>query len=145
MSMRRILVVDDEPSIGKALTLGLSSEEIKVEVAENGNTGVQLGTRKHYDVLIADLCLPDLDGLEVIQRVRAHSPDIVSIIITGNPGRGTGSKALSQEMGLYLEKPLEMKTVKDAIRRGLEERELKRLKPLKEFNGAGPLALSTRP
>jgi hypothetical protein len=49
--MRRILVVDDEPSIRQALILGLTSQEFEVDGAEDGNRGVGLGTRKHYDVL----------------------------------------------------------------------------------------------
>jgi DNA-binding NtrC family response regulator len=125
-SVRRILLVDDEPSIGRALTLGLSSKELEVDVAENGRIGVRLGSRKQYDVLIADLCLPDIDGLEVIQRIKSHSPEIVSIIITGNPSRETSMEATSQGVSGYLEKPLDMKSLKTAIRLGLEERALKR-------------------
>jgi DNA-binding NtrC family response regulator len=125
-SVRRILVVDDEPSIGRALTLGLSSKELEVDVAENGRIGVRLGSRKQYDVLIADLCLPDIDGLEVIQRIKSHSPEIVSIIITGNPSRETSMEVTSQGVSGYLEKPLDMKSLKTAIRLGLEERALKR-------------------
>jgi len=125
-SVQRILVVDDEPSIGRALTLGLSSEELEVDVAENGRIGVRLGSRKNYDVLIADLCLPDIDGLEVIRRITSHSPEIVSIIITGSPSRKTSMEATSQGVSGYLQKPLDMKSVKNAIKRGLEERALKR-------------------
>lgn len=125
-SVRRILVVDDEPSIGRALTLGLSSKELEVDVAENGRMGVRLGSRKQYDVLIADLCLPDIDGLEVIRRIKSHSPEIVSIIITGNPSRESSMEATSQGVSGYLEKPLDMKSLKTAIRLGLEEKALKR-------------------
>ena len=131
-SVRRILVVDDEPSIGKALKMGLSSSEVKVDVAESGSTGVELGTQKHYDVLIADLCLPDIDGLEVIEKIKSCCPEIVCIIITGNPSRETSMEATSQGGSCYLEKPLDMKSLKNAIERGLEERELERLAPLKE-------------
>ena len=121
-NVRSILVVDDEPSIGKALTLGLSSKELDVDVAENGRIGVRLGSRKQYDILIADLCLPDIDGLEVIRRIKSHSPQIVSIIITGNPSRATSMEATSQGVGGYLEKPLDMKSIKNAIEFGLERR-----------------------
>jgi DNA-binding NtrC family response regulator len=124
-NVRRILVVDDEPSIGKALTLGLSSKELEVDVAENGRTGVRLGSRKHYDVLIADLCLPDIDGLEVIRRIKSHSPEIIAIVITGNPDRESSMEASSQGVSSYLKKPLDLKSLKNAIERGLEERALK--------------------
>jgi two-component system response regulator YesN len=130
-NVRRILVVDDEPSIGKALKMGLSSNEVEVDVAESGSTGVELGTRQHYDVLIADLCLPDIDGLEVIEKIRSCWPEIVSIIITGNPSRLTSMEATNQGIKGYLEKPLDMKSLRNAIKRGLEERELERLESLK--------------
>jgi len=123
-AMRRILVVDDEPSIGKALKIGLSSSEVNVDVAESGSIGVELGTARHYDVLIADLCLPDIDGLEVIEKVKICCPEIVSIIITGNPSTESLDKATEQGVTAYLEKPIDMKTVKNAIRLGLEGRQL---------------------
>jgi DNA-binding response OmpR family regulator len=58
-AMYRILVVDDEQSILKALSMGLSSEDFEVDVAADGAGGILLGTQKEYDILIADLCLPD--------------------------------------------------------------------------------------
>lgn len=120
--MKRILVIDDEPSIGKALTLGLSSSDTEVDVAEDGKSGVRLGYEKHYDILIADLYLPDLDGLEVIQKIRFHCPGIITIVITGNPSRESFDKAAKHSVCAYLEKPLDMKMVKDAVRRGLERK-----------------------
>jgi DNA-binding NtrC family response regulator len=122
-NVRRILVVDDEPSIGKALKMGLSSSEMEVDVAESGSRGVELGTRQHYDVLIADLCLPDIDGLEMIKKIKSCCPEIVSIIITGNPSSETFVEATSQGVSCYLEKPLDIKSLKNAIKRGLERRE----------------------
>ncbi len=121
--MRRILVVDDEPSIRKALQMGLSSKEVEVDVADDGKTGVELGSRGHYDVVIADLCLPDLDGLEVVQRIRKQSPEVVSIIISGDPRRDNFAKAKRHEITVFLEKPLDLRSVKDAVARGLQERE----------------------
>jgi DNA-binding NtrC family response regulator len=123
--MQKILVVDDEPSIGKALKMGLSSNEITVDVAESGQKGVELGIANPYDVLIVDLCLTDIGGLEVIEKIQGFSPAIVSIVITGNPGKKSLEKAGEQKVAAYLEKPLDMKTVKDAVRRGLEGRALK--------------------
>ena len=128
----RILVVDDEPSIGKALKMGLSSSEMEVDVAESGSRGVELGTRQHYDVLIADLCLPDIDGLEMIKKIKSCCPEIVSIIITGNPSSETSVEATSQGVSCYLEKPLDMNSLKNAIKRGLERREQRQKQSIEE-------------
>ncbi len=119
--MIRILTVDDDPSILKALKLGLGSKDMEVDVAENGTGVITLGALKQYDVLIADLCLPDMNGLELIEQVKRRSPEIVSIIITGNPVDEGLMKAISRQAGEYLEKPLDMKQVKGAIGRGLKD------------------------
>ena len=125
-------MVDDEPSIGKALKMGLSSSEVEVDVAESGSTGVELGTQKHYDVLIADLCLPDIDGLEMIKKIKSCCPEIVSIIITGNPSSESSMKATRQGVSCYLEKPLDMNSLKNAIKRGLKRREQRQKQSIEE-------------
>jgi DNA-binding NtrC family response regulator len=122
VGMTRILVVDDDRSICKALQLGLSSGMVEVDVADNGKSAVDLGTGNRYDVIIADMILPEVDGLEVIERIRTHSPDIVSIVITGSPDRSTLTQSISQGVNAYLEKPVSIKTIKEAVGRGLREK-----------------------
>ena len=68
--MQRILVVDDEASIRKALHAGLASDNFEVDLASNGMNGIQLGQKQAYDILIADLSLPDINGLEVIKKIK---------------------------------------------------------------------------
>ncbi len=121
--MHRILVVDDEPSIGKALTWGLSSDSVEVDVIENGEGGVRLGTRKCYDVVIVDLCLPDIDGLEVVRRIKLCCPDVIAIMITGKPSAAPQGDTCPDEISACLEKPLQLQMVKDAIRHGIEGRD----------------------
>ena len=121
--MIRILTVDDDPSILKALKLGLGSKDMEVDVAENGAGAITLGALKQYDVLIADLCLPDMNGLELIEQVKRRSPKIVSIVITGNPVDEGLRRAIGHQADGYLEKPLDMKQVKGAIGRGLKDRQ----------------------
>lgn len=116
----KILVVDDEPSIRKGMKLGLSSKEIEIDSVETGAEGLVLGSQKSYDVIIADLCLPDIDGLDLVKKVRSHFPEIVSIIITGNPMGKKLIKTITDASCTYLEKPLDIKTVKKAINQGLK-------------------------
>ncbi len=91
--MYRILVVDDEQSILKALSMGLSSEDFEVDVAADGTSGILPGGRKEYDILIADLCLPDMDGLEVIKEIKPHSPEMIPIVITGKGSKESSIRA----------------------------------------------------
>ena len=91
--------------------------------SENGAGAIALGSLKQYDVLIADLCLPDMNGLALIEQIKRCSPVIVSIVITGNPVDEGLRKAISNQADGCLEKPLDMKQVKGAIRRGLKDRQ----------------------
>ena len=126
--MERILVVEDEASIRKALLMGLASKNFGVDAAPDGNGGILLGGQKEYDILIADLCLPDMDGLKVIENIKNFSPEIISIIITGNSSLDSSLEAIRLEVSDYIEKPLGMESIKNSIERGLEKRNLKRKK-----------------
>lgn len=123
--MKRILVVDDEPSIRHALLMGLTSEEFEVESAEDGKSGIRLGSSEPYDVLIVDLCLPDNDGLEVIRQIESIFPKTASIIMTGNSQGSIPSDVKRQSVSAFLEKPLELHSVKKAIITALKQQEEK--------------------
>ncbi len=82
--MERILIIDDEASLLKALQLGLATDNYTVDLADNGRSGIRLGQTHSYDILITDLVIPDMNGLEVIKSIKSSSPEIVPIIITGN-------------------------------------------------------------
>jgi Amt family ammonium transporter len=124
--MERILVVDDEASIRKALQIGLASENFEIDLARDGGTGIQMGQQKAYDILIADLCLPDMTGLDVIKNIKATSPTVIPIVITGKGSMQSSLEAIRLEVSDYLEKPLSLASVKASIARGLERRSIKR-------------------
>ena len=125
--MERILVIDDEASIRKALQIGLDSANYQVDLASDGESGILLGKNQAYDVVIADLSLPDITGLEVIKKIKNATPDIIPIIITGNGSMQSSLEAIRLEVSDYLEKPLNLENVKDAISRGVKKREEMRL------------------
>ena len=124
--MERILIIDDEASIRKGLKIGLSSEDFEVDLASNGISGIQLGQEQSYDILIADLCLPDINGLEAVRRIKHSIPDLITIIITGKGDMQSSLEAIRLEVSDYLEKPLSLSSVKDSIARGLKRRTMKR-------------------
>jgi len=121
--MERILVIDDEASICKALKIGLASDNFEVDLASDGQSGIRLGQNHAYDILIADLSLPDINGLEVIKKIKYSSPEIIPIIITGNGSMKSSLEAIRLEVSDYLEKPLSLDSIKKAIARGLKRRE----------------------
>ena len=131
--MERILIVEDEASIRKALEMGLASENFEVDVASDGRSGILKGRQKEHDILIADLCLPDITGLEVIKAIKQISPEIIPIVITGNGCMESSLEAIRLEVSDYMEKPLSMKSVKTSIEQGLKKRSLRRKKMQKEL------------
>jgi signal transduction histidine kinase len=118
----RILIVDDDPSICKALAMDLTRENVGVETALNGKTGILLGSCNRYDILITDLCLPDISGFEVLKEIRQYLPNIVPIIITGNANVKSTLKALRLGVFDYLEKPFSMNSVRNTIGKAIEKR-----------------------
>lgn len=120
--MNRILLVDDEPSILYGLTLGLSSRENTVECADSGESAIRKGCDGQYDVLIVDLCLPDMHGFDVLQTLKAGNPQLVSIVITAQCSRETAAEARKLGVDAYFEKPFHVNSIKDAIARGIQRR-----------------------
>src|SRR3974390_2310131 len=70
---RRILVVDDEPQITRVLRTTLSAQGYDLRVANDGETALEIMKDWTPDLIITDLCMPQMDGLELCRRVRAHS------------------------------------------------------------------------
>ncbi len=119
---RRILVVDDETSVCQALAMGLASQTLAVDVAGSGQSGVCLACTGIYDVLIVDLCLPDMDGIQVIRKIKAHHPKIISIMVTAHPSEESSKEARQIGVYHYLEKPFTLKSIKDAVEQELAAR-----------------------
>jgi len=120
--MNRILVVDDEPSILQGLALGLASRENVVDVAGAGNAAIMKASANEYDVLIVDLCLPDMHGFEVIRKLKEQNPKLIVIVITAQCSRETFAEAKGLGVQDYFEKPFPIHSIRDAIARGIAQR-----------------------
>jgi len=79
----KILVVDDEPRIRDACKLVLAEQGFEVALAEDGDQGVEMIKKEHFDIILVDLMMPGLSGLEVLAYVRNKHPHTVVIVITG--------------------------------------------------------------
>jgi two-component system, OmpR family, KDP operon response regulator KdpE len=103
----RVLVIDDEPEIRRAVRAGLAGAGFVVEWAPTATAGLELVARWHPDVVILDLSLPDMDGLEACRQLRAWSP--VPIIVL-SVRAGDADKVTALELGAddYLTKPFSM-------------------------------------
>lgn len=117
----RILVVDDEPSIRDLLTKTLALAEYDVDVSSDGPAALDRMRRERYDLLIADLKMPGLDGLSVIREARRYKSDLPVIIITGYSTESAAIEAVNLGVSGYLTKPFRARQVLDAAARVLGE------------------------
>ncbi len=112
---RKILIVDDEPMLLKGLTFTLDQDGFEVDTAEDGREALDKALKKAYDLIILDLMLPEIDGLEVCKKIREKS--MVPIIMLTAKGDDS-SKVLGLEYGAddYLTKPFNMLELKARIK-----------------------------
>ena len=89
--MTRVLVVDDEGPIARALAINLRARKYEVDVAPDGRTALELAAERHPDVVLLDLGLPDLDGTEVIAGLRGWT-DVPIIVLSARQDSATRSR-----------------------------------------------------
>ena len=123
--MSRILVVEDEPAVRDALDYSLRGEGFDVEVAPDGEAGLRAAQAADYDVVILDLMLPKMSGMEVCRRLRSES--VVPIIMLTAKGAEL-DRVLGLEVGAddYVTKPFSMAELIGRIRAILRRRQLDR-------------------
>ena len=107
--MKHVLVIEDNPDIAKLVSLHLQDIGAAVQTAHNGNEGYQLANDKHFDLVVLDLMLPGIDGIEICKRLRAKSDYTPILMLTAK------STELDRILGLeigaddYLTKPFSVR------------------------------------
>jgi excisionase family DNA binding protein len=117
----RVLVVDDEASIRELLSKTLALAEYDVDTAPDGRTAIERLRIGHYDLLIADLKMPGLDGLALIREAKRLNSDLPVIIITGFSTESSAIEAVNLGVAGYLTKPFRVPQVLAAAARALGE------------------------
>ncbi len=112
---QRILVMDDEVNVAKGLQLILGEAGYEVDWVETGGQALEKCRQKTYDLMLADLLLPDLDGLEVIKTVKQLWPQTGIIVITGYATVASAVEAMKLGAWDYLEKPFTDEEIMAAI------------------------------
>ena len=121
----RILVVDDEPSMRQMLAIVLKREGSEVTLAENGRMAVAALERGPFDLLISDIKMPDMSGVEVLRAAKQIDPDILGIMITAFASTETAIEAMRLGACDYLSKPFDIDLLKMKVREKVENRALK--------------------
>ena len=116
----RVLVVDDEVRIQKACRRLLTEEGCDVEVAQNGIQGLKMIEEKHFDIILLDLMMPGISGLDVLKDVKSHHPDTVVIIITGYATLEHSIETMKKGAFDFLSKPFSPQELRLVISKAIE-------------------------
>jgi DNA-binding response OmpR family regulator len=123
-----VLVMEDEPSVAQGLQMVLTDEGYDVDVAMTGGSALDTFNRKGIDLLVADLRLPDIDGMEVVRRVKEKKPETEVIVITGYSSVPSAVEAMKLGASDYLPKPFTDEEFKDAVEGVLKEKKTKKIR-----------------
>lgn len=121
MKKTHILVMEDDQSISAALDMILTEAGYDVDVAETGEAALELFEQNQFDLIIADLKLPGINGMEVIRQVKEKKPEMEVIVITGVGTQPIAEEALELGAHDFLPKPFTDDQIKTAINEALNQ------------------------
>src|SRR6186997_1773232 len=122
--MADILIIDDEKAIRKALTEILSDEGYKTEEAGDGEEGLKKFKERSYDVVLCDIKMPKLDGLEFLQKATESNADVPVIIISGHGNIETAVDAVKKGAFDFISKPPDLNRLLITLRNAMDKSEL---------------------
>jgi DNA-binding NtrC family response regulator len=122
--MADILIIDDEKAIRKTLSEILSFEGYKIEEASDGEEGLKVFKEKTYDVVLCDIKMPKLDGIEFLQKAGEINPDVPIIMISGHGNIETAVEAVKKGAYDYISKPPDLNRLLITIRNAMDKSSL---------------------
>jgi len=122
----RILIVDDDENIRKVLQTILEEEGYSVDAAETAKEAIEKTKKAFYNLALIDIRLPDMEGIELLTKIRDTVPKMRKIIITGYPTLQNAIAAVNRGANAYILKPFDMDKVLATIRDELKKQEEER-------------------
>ncbi len=122
--MTKILVVDDERPIRSVLREILENEKYQVDDAENGKIGFELASKNNYDVILCDIKMPEIDGVEVLEKLQQKGIETPVIMISGHGTIDTAVECLQKGAYDFIQKPLDLNRTLVSIRNAFERKDL---------------------
>lgn len=122
---KRILVIDDDATIRETVAEVLGRQGFEVAQAETGESGLATARQGRFDLMLIDLRLPDMDGLEVMRRVRTVDDHTLAVVMTAYPEVRTAISSLKAGAYDYLNKPFDLDDLKGLVQRALETQHLR--------------------
>jgi anti-anti-sigma factor len=130
--MEKILVIDDEKPTLKMFRLTLQAYGYEVLTAENGREGLDIFQREHPRIVLTDIKMPGMNGIEVLQHLKQIDPQTEVIVITGHGDMDLAIQALSLDATDFINKPIQRQLLEQALNRA-EERLRLATQPVREF------------
>jgi signal transduction histidine kinase len=127
----QLLLVDDEPGILKVLGISLADRGYQVLTAESGEQALRVFHETHPEVILTDIKMPGMDGIELLKRIKEESPNTEVIMITGHGEMELAIQSLKYDASDFITKPIDDEALDIALRRALEKLSYK--KKLKEY------------
>src|SRR4030043_1872214 len=116
-----ILIVDDEPSVRDSLLQLCTVDGYRVDTAEDAATALKKLQEKPWDIILLDIKMPGMDGIELQHRIKQIDPNIVTIIITAYASVDTAIQALKDGAFDYVTKPIDPEDLSRLIRNAIEK------------------------
>ncbi len=119
--MSKILVIDDERSIRNTLKDILEYEKYEVDLAEDGKKGLEKVKQTEYDIVLCDIKMPGLDGIEVLEQLQIMAPDTPVVMISGHGNIDTAVESIKKGAYDFIEKPLDLNRLLITIRNAMDK------------------------
>ena len=110
-----VLLVDDDPLILRALQRTLERSELSVEPYSNAEAALNRIEAGGVDVVVCDITLPGMTGIELLRRIHEREPDLPVVLMTGNPGIESATEAINYGVHKYLVKPVQVEALREAV------------------------------
>lgn len=117
---RTLLIADDEPNIRRVLEAIFKKDGYNVLIAENGVRALELASKTPPDVLITDLIMPDMNGVELLQKIKERNPDSIAIMITAYATIKTCVDAMRYGAADYITKPFDVNEIRAVVKRAIQ-------------------------
>jgi len=122
--MSKILVIDDEATIRKVFIKLLAQEKYKVFTASNGKKGIEITKKEKPDLIILDLKMEGLDGIETLKRIKKFNKHVIVIVLTAYGTMETASGAMKLGAHDFIAKPFDIAKIRISIKKALEMQRL---------------------
>jgi DNA-binding NtrC family response regulator len=122
LTLSQVLLVEDQPEVRRVVRRSLTKLGYAVVEAYNGRVAIELAQVTAFDLVISDVRMPDMNGLELVEALSAHDPDLPVVLTSGSLHALGERDARALGVFAYLEKPVPLDKLRETMQRALEER-----------------------